>query len=172
MPKFPIVAAVTRLARLPKSLLKPPPGYKKPQVKDLKKDMEKLGEAIAEEFKEKIIENIETNALGYSLAESTIRKKGHDTPFIDSHELVDAIYREGTTVSVENTPRDDSSLSNLELAMVLEYGTKDRHIPARPLWRTTFRDYKKVARKRIETYLKKQKLRNKAKLTENGNSTG
>ena len=144
---------MARLPKMPKSLLKPPPGFKKPKVKDFISDMQRLGEEIAEEFKEIIVENIETNRYGYELKQSTIDKKGSDVPLVDSHQLVDAIYREGTTVSVEDSARDDSPLSNLELAIVQEYGTKDKHIPARPVWRETFKDFKEVARERISSFL-------------------
>lgn len=144
---------MVRLPKLPKSLLKPPPGFKKPRTKDFLSDMQRLGEEIAEGFKDTIVENIETNRYGYELKQSTIDRKGSEVPLIDTHQLVDAIYRKGTTVSVEDSPRDDSPLSNLELAIVQEYGTKDRHIPARPVWRETFRDYKKVAHERIASFL-------------------
>lgn len=144
---------MTRLPKMPKSLLKPPPGFKKPKVKDFLSDMQRLGEEIAEEFKETIVENIETNRYGYELKQSTIDRKGSDVPLVDSHQLVDAIYRDGTTVSVEDSARDDSPLSNLELAIVHEYGTKDKHIPARPVWRETFKDFKDVARERISSFL-------------------
>lgn len=144
---------------MPKSLLKPPPGFKKPKVKDFISDMQRLGEEIAEEFKETIVENIETNRYGYELKQSTIDKKGSDVPLVDSHQLVDAIYRDGTTVSVEDSARDDSPLSNLELAIVQEYGTKDKHIPARPVWRETFKDFKDVARERISSFLDDPKFK-------------
>lgn len=144
---------MARLPKMPKSLLKPPPGFKKPKVKDFISDMQRLGEEIAEEFKETIVENIETNRYGYELKQSTIDRKGSDVLLVDSHQLVDAIYRDGTTVSVEDSARDDSPLSNLELAIVQEYGTKDKHIPARPVWRETFKDFKEVARERISSFL-------------------
>lgn len=144
---------------MPKSLLKPPPGFKKPKVKDFLSDMQRLGEEIAEEFKETIVENIETNRYGYELKKSTIDRKGSDVPLVDSHQLVDAIYREGTTVSVEDSARDDSPLTNLELAIVQEYGTKDKHIPARPVWRETFKDFKDVAHERISSFLEDPKFR-------------
>lgn len=144
---------------MPKSLLKPPPGFRKPKVKDFISDMQRLGEEIAEEFKETIVENIETNRYGYELKQSTIDKKGSDVPLVDSHQLVDAIYRDGTTVSVEDSARDDSPLSNLELAIVHEYGTKDKHIPARPVWRETFKDFKDVARERISSFLDDPKFK-------------
>ena len=151
--------ANTRFPKMPKSLLKPPPGFKKPNVKDFKSDMQRLGEEIAEDFKEQVIENIEDNRYGYSLAPSTMYRKGSDIPLIDTHELVDAIYRDGTTVSVEDTPRDDSPLTNLELAIVQEYGTKDRHIPARPVWRDTFRDFEESAKDRVKSFLKNPKFK-------------
>lgn len=148
-----------KFPRMPKSLLKLPPGFKKPNVKDFEADMQRLGEEIAEEFRETVIDNIEDNKYGFTLAESTKNRKGHDTPLIDTHEMVDAIYRDGTTVSVENTPRSGSPLTNLELAMTQEYGTKDKHIPPRPVWRNTFRDYEDVARDRIKTFLETQKFK-------------
>lgn len=146
---------------MPKSLLRLPPGFKKPRTEDFLADMQRLGEDIAEEFKETIIENIEENKYGYELEQSTINKKGSDTPLVDTHQLVDAIYRDETTVSVEDTPRDDSPLTNLELAMVQEYGTKDRHIPARPVWRNTFRDFKDTAREQINDFLETGKFKKK-----------
>lgn len=147
------MAKVTKAAlkKMPKSLLKPPPRFKKLRKEDFLADMERLGEDIAEEFKEQLIENIESNAYGFKNAESTTQRKGSDIPLIDTHQMVDAIYREGTTVSVEDTPRDDSPLTNLELAMVHEYGVKDKGIPPRPVWRNTMRDMKPSARKHIET---------------------
>ena len=142
-----------KFPRLPKAALKVPPGFKKPRVEDFKSDMQRLGEDIAEEFKETIIENIKTNKYKFKLKQSTIDRKGSSTPLIDSGELLDAIYREETMVSVEDTPREDSGLTNKELAMVHEYGTKDKHIPARPIWRKTYRDFKGSARNRIKNFL-------------------
>lgn len=144
--------------KIPKALLKLPKGFKVPDVKDFQADVQRLGEDIAEEFKEKVVENIEENRFGYSNAPSTILKKKGDTPLIDTHEMVDAIYREETTVSVEDTPRSDTSLTNLELAMVQEYGTKDKGIPARPVWRTTFDEFRPTAHKRVEEFLETHKF--------------
>ena len=115
---------------------------------------------------ETVTSNIEKNKYGFVLDEETLRRKGGGVPLVATHELVDAIYREGTTVSVEDTPRDDSSLSNLEIAMVHEYGTKDKHIPARPVWRYTFRDYKPTAKKHIQDFLD-----SKGKFNSNGTNS-
>lgn len=150
-----------KFPRLPKALLKPPPGFKKPRVKDFKNDMQRLGEEIAEEFKETIVENIENNTYGFTIKESTARRKGSDTPLINTHQLVDAIYREGTIVSVEDSSRSDSPLTNLQLAVVHEYGVKDKGIPARPVWRNTYRDFREDARSRIQSFLKNPKFKNK-----------
>lgn len=158
MKLFPLVAKVVGI-KIPKSRLKPPQGFKVPDVSAFKEDMERLGEDIAEGFKEQVIENIEDNKFGYALAPSTIQKKGSNTPLIDTHQLVDAIYREETTVSVEDTPRSDSSLTNKELAIVQEYGTKDKHIPARPVWRTTFDEYEEEARQQVKDFLDTHKFK-------------
>ena len=151
-----------KFPRLPKSVLRLPPGFKKPRISDFKADFQRVGEDIAEEFKEKIINNIETNEYGFELADSTIKGKGSDIPLIGkTNQLVEAIYREGTSVSVENTPRDDSPLTNFELAMVHEYGTKDKHIPARPIWRNTYRDFKDSAREQVKDFLETPKFKQK-----------
>lgn len=147
---------------IPKSWLRPPRGFKPPKVEDFRADMKQLGEEIAEDFKETVKSNIETNRFGYTLDYSTIQRKGSDTPLVDSGQMLDAIYRDGTTVSVEDTPRDDSSLTNLELAIVQEYGTKDKHIPARPVWRETFKEFRSPAHKRIEDFFKNPKFKGNA----------
>lgn len=145
--------------RLPQALLKPPKGYKKPKVADFKADMQRLGEDIAQEFMETIIENIEENKYGFVLAESTEKRKGSTIPLVDSRKLIKAIFRNGTQVSVRNSKRTDSNLTNLELAILHEYGRKDKSIPARPVWRSTYRDFRKNARKRILDFLKTRKFR-------------
>lgn len=147
------MAKIPRVPKLNKSQLKVPKGYKAPKVEDLKSDMKRLGNEIAEEFLETIVHNIETNEYEFTLKKETIDRKGSDIPLIDKKQLLGAIYRKGTTVSVEDTPRTDSPLSNLELAMVHEYGTKDKHIPARPVWRNTYRDFKPTAEKRVIKFL-------------------
>lgn len=160
MKLLPLVAKVVGM-KIPKSKLKPPRGFKVPDVNDFKEDMERLGEDIAEGFKERVIENIEDNKFGYALAPTTIQQKGSSTPLIDTHQLVDAIYREETTVSVEDTPRSDTSLTNKQLAIVQEYGTKDKHIPARPVWRNTFDEYKEDARQQVQNFLDTHKFKSK-----------
>lgn len=142
--------------------LKKKPGFKLPDVSAFKDDMEALGEQIADGFKDKVIENIETNAYGFSIKEETAKRKGSDLPLIDTGQLIGAIYRDGTTVSVEDSPRKDSPLSNKELAIVHEYGTKDKHIPARPVWRNTFEDYREEAETQIREFLDSKEPKFKA----------
>ena len=158
---MPILSVVKRIAKSAEVRIstRPDKRFKKPKVSWFKEDMERLGEEIAEEFKDTVTNNIEENRYGFANAESTIKGKGSDTPLIDTGELVGAIYRDGTTVSVEDSPRDDSSLTNLELAIVQEYGTKDKHIPARPVWRETFKDFKEVAEDKISDFLETHKFK-------------
>ena len=152
-----------RFPTMPKSLLKRPPGFRIPRTEEFLADMQRLGEDIAEGFKEAVIENIETNKYKFQNSNATLARKNGGVPLIDSHQMVDAIYREGTTVSVEDTPRDDSPLTNKELAIVQEYGTKDRHIPARPVWRNTFNDYKESAHEQVEEFFRTQQFKIKKK---------
>lgn len=158
---MPILSVVKRMAKSAEVRIsaRPDKRFKKPKVSWFKEDMERLGEEIAEEFKDTVTNNIEENRYGFANAESTIKRKGSDTPLIDTGELVGAIYRDGTTVSVEDSPRDDSPLTNLELAIVQEYGTKDKHIPARPVWRETFKDFKEVAEDKISDFLETHKFK-------------
>lgn len=145
LPKIPF------LKKIPDKLLKPP-HFKKPDVNDLKEDMEKLGEQIAEGFKDKVIENIEDNTYGFILSPKTIKMKGSDTPLIDTGQMLGAIYRDGTTVSVNDEVHGKSGLTNKQIAIINEYGTKDRHVPARPVWRNTFSDYREEAEKQVEEF--------------------
>lgn len=158
---MPILSVVKRIAKSAEVRIsaRPDKRFKKPKVSWFKEDIERLGEEIAEEFKDTVTENIEENRYGFENAESTIKRKGSDTPLIDTGELVGAIYRDGTTVSVEDSPRDDSPLTNLELAIVQEYGTKDKHIPARPVWRETFKDFREVAEGKISDFLETHKFK-------------
>ena len=158
---MPILSVIKRIAKSAEVRIsaRPDERFKKPKVSWLKEDMERLGEEIAEEFKDTVTKNIEENRYGFANAESTIKRKGSDTPLIATGELVGAIYRDGTTVSVEDSPRDDSPLTNLELAIVQEYGTKDKHIPARPVWRETFKDFKEVAEDKISDFLETHKFK-------------
>lgn len=147
--------------KIPKSQLKLPPGFKVPDIHDFEADVERLGEDIAEEFKERVTENIEENYYGFPLAPSTIKAKGHSTPLIDTRQLIEAIYRDGTMVSVDDTPRTDSNLTNLSLAIIQEYGTKDKHIPARPVWRNTFEDFRTEAHDMVEEFLRTRKFKDR-----------
>ena len=62
---------------------------------------------------------------------------------------------------MENTPREDSKLTNLQLAIVQEYGTKDKHIPPRPVFRNTFRDFEDDAKDKMLSFFKTGKFNNK-----------
>ena len=156
-----IISSIRRMAKSAevKIKLRPDRRFKKPKVSHFEEDIQRLGEDIAEEFKETIIDNIKSNKYKYSLSASTIKRKGSDTPLLDSGQLIDSIYRDGTTVSVEDSKRDDSGLTNLDIAIIQEYGTKDKHIPARPVWRDTFRDFKDTAHDTVASFLDDPKFK-------------
>lgn len=132
----------------------------KADVADFKSDMGILGEQLAEGFKDKIIDNIEKNKYKFRLADSTTKRKGSSTPLVDTGEILNAIYRDGAVVSVNDKSHSKSGLTNKQLAQVLEYGTKDKHIPARPVWRNTFDDYKEGAEKQIQKFFKVHEFSN------------
>ena len=148
-----------RFPTLPKALLKPPRGFKKPKVADFQADMQRLGEDIAEEFKRTLKKNIRSNKYHFQLKSETIRKKGSRTPLIDTGEMVESIYRDETSVSVKDAQRADSQLTDKELFIVHEYGVKDLGIPARPLWRNTYRDFKENAHKDVLNFLETKKFK-------------
>ena len=75
MKLLPLVAKVVGM-KIPKSKLKPPRGFKVPDVTAFKEDMERLGEDIAEGFKERVIENIEENKFGYARSSFGLGQKG------------------------------------------------------------------------------------------------
>ena len=158
---LPILSVIRKMAKSAevKIATRPDKRFKRLKVSWFKEDMQRLSEDIAEEFKDTVIDNIENNTYKYNIKESTARRKGSELPLVDSHQLVDSIYRDGTTVSVEDSSRDDSPLSNLELAIVHEYGVKDKGIPARPVWRNTFRDFKGTAHDRIQSFLDNPKFK-------------
>jgi hypothetical protein len=143
--------------RLPQSFLKKPKGLKLPDAKKMRKELLSVGEQVAEEFMDTVKSNIETNKYGYSLKQETIKRKGSNIPLVDSGQLLDAIYREGTKVSVNDEVREDSPLTNKQLAIVHEYGIKDRGVPPRPVWRSTWKDYREEATSKVRESLKRKK---------------
>jgi hypothetical protein len=118
---------------------------------DFKKIISNIFLKCAEIYKAKIIENIENNKFGFNLTESTIRKKvlkglnlkDAETPLrFRSDYIKSIIVRQISENSFEVTCVDGmhySGMSFKELAYLLEFGRKDLNIPARPVWRLTYK---------------------------------
>lgn len=145
------------------SLSKPPasiythPKDKEPKISgdEFKKGLEMVAEEIAEAFLQKLIENIRENKYGFQIKRETAarRKGGDDTPLINEEYLINSLIREGTMVTVKEGTHP-TGVSFLELAMTMEYGRKDKHSPAFPVGRNTFRDFKPTAEKMMKKFLK------------------
>lgn len=125
-------------------------------VRKLKAD---IAQKVAEEYKDTLIKNMRSNKFNFKLAMSTIRKrlaagKG-DTPFIFTEAYINAIVVKNGVVTVKRG-RHYSGLTYKELSFILEYGRRDKHIPARPIWRLTLEDMEQrineLAKGRIKTH--------------------
>jgi len=104
--------------------------------------------AFAREWGDEIRENIRKHILArdldwQQLAKTTVNRKGHDAPYIDT-----GFYLQNIKVAVEKPNRFDVFMSvypegkhpknNVDLqdvAEMLEMGDGRGHYPARPLWR-------------------------------------
>lgn len=101
--------------------------------------LEKLGRAIVRSLKS----HIRSQDLGWvPLSESTVRKKGFDTIYVDSGDFLKSLSHEVTVTngvaSLEVFPDGDhsSGIPMQEIADYLEYGTVN--MAPRPLWRPVF----------------------------------
>jgi hypothetical protein len=147
---------------LPKSYLSTPASLR-PNIsaKQFQLGLEMQSEVIAQEFLETLIENIRGNKYGFHLDDQTVKRRGYEgnedeTPLIDQGYLIDSLVRYGSIVTVKDGihPR---GLEYLELAMILEYGRKDKKIPAFPVGRFTFRDFEKRAEELLMRFLNANK---------------
>lgn len=89
--------------------------------------------------------NMLRNTFNFKLKPETIRRKGSDLPFIETKQLYHAVVQEGDKVIVKETIRKSKRsgrMSNREIAMILEFGRRDKGIPARPIFRMTMRKFK------------------------------
>lgn len=116
-------------------------------------ELDKIAEQNAEEFLQLLITNIRSNKYGFVLDPSTVKRKGSDTPLINQEYLINSLERQGTIVTIKEGTHP-SGIKMLELAMMLEYGRKDKHIPAFPVARNTFEDFAPEAEANLLNYLK------------------
>ncbi len=103
----------------------------------------------AKEFHALVNKNVRGNAYGFSNDPQTTARKGSDIPWMHDGELIDAFVVEKTEVKFKDG-NHSSGLPYSELAMILEYGTKDKHILPMDVLRRSFEDFKETAKKNIE----------------------
>lgn len=114
------------------------------QSKHLDPVLNRALKKVALAYKEKLISNMRTNKYRFKLAMSTIRARAalgkDDTPLIFTEAYIDAIVVKGFVVTVKKG-KHYSGLTYAELSFMLEYGRRDKGIPARPVWRRTLEDF-------------------------------
>ena len=121
----------------------------------VKKALDNAFEKCAIIYLEHLLYNIETNKYGFRLSLDTVRKKltkgksvkEANTPLLFEHDYIKNIVVEKESnlatyrwVVTCTKGKHYSGLSYNELSYILEFGRKDLKIPARPIWRLTFKD--------------------------------
>lgn len=123
---------------LPNSLK---PGF---SVKGYQKHLEQVSEDIAEAFLQFLKSAIESNTYGFKDDPKTVAMKSGSIPWIDTKELINALERQGYFVMFKSG-NHKGGLSYEHLAMILEYGMKEKGIPPRPVFRKSFEDFQSIA---------------------------
>lgn len=115
-------------------------------LENLVEPMEKLGKAI----KGRAIWRLKTaDASWQKLAESTVRKKGHDRFYLETGNYIDSIQNEtivgSNYILVKVGPPEDlvGGKDYQYIGRVLEFGSTT--IPARPVWRPLMNKVQKLA---------------------------
>lgn len=93
-------------------------------------------------FHQFLLENIISNKYKFSNAPATIKMKGSNVPWIDTRELIHHIEVVNDQVRMAKGKHKKAQISYEALAMILEYGVKDRGIPPRDVFRRSFADFK------------------------------
>jgi hypothetical protein len=118
--------------------------------KEFEEAAKELANKLANKFKSALIKNIKTNRYGYALAEDTVKRKialgAPQTPFVFTGELLKSIYVENGAVKVKKG-KHSNGLSYEELWFILEFGRRDKLIPARPVWKETYKEFAEEAKK-------------------------
>lgn len=129
------------------------------EYQDVASGMDMIAEEIAKEFLERLINNIRSNKYGFTIKESTIKRRTtnkSNTPLINEEYLINSLIRIGHIVTVKEGTHP-SGVEFLELVMIMEYGRRDMHIPAFPVGRMTFKDFEKDAEKMLLKFLNAKK---------------
>lgn len=133
---------------------------------DIKKNrpvLIKAADKLARMFVKRLKFNIRKNRFGYQLAEATIKARlaanvKHETPYIFKEELLKSLEVKDGSVVIRDG-KHYSGLTFKELWFILEHGRRDKHIPARPVWRLTYEEFfgnaSKVWRKELQIIFKR-----------------
>lgn len=129
---------------------------------DQRKKFTGAAEEIAQLFYDRLRDNILKNSFGFALKNTTLairKQRGIKSrkPLYATGEYFNAIQLNGTKVNMVRGFHTDSGLSYRELFYVLEYGRKDRSVPAFPVWRMTAEEIKPEIQEIIKRRTKAKK---------------
>ena len=136
-----------------KAKYKPPdwekqlPASKRPDflsADEFRQYVQVVSEDNAFEFYKFLLNNIMTNRYKFKLAASTIQMKGSAIPWVDTKELINHIIFKKDEVKMAKGKHSKSKLTYETLAMILEYGQKERGIPPRDVFRRSFDEFKET----------------------------
>jgi hypothetical protein len=111
----------------------------------------KTADKLARLFVKRLRHNIRKNRFGYQIAEATIKARlaanvRHDTPYLFKEELIKSLSVKDGKVTISDGTHY-SGLTYKELWFILEHGRRDKHIPARPVWRLTYEELFRASKK-------------------------
>jgi len=128
------------------------------RVELTKKLVKELSVEFAELYVTHLIENIRNNKFGFTLSDVTLSNRiqrgvTSTTPLIDTGEYIKAIIQKGAEVRMAKGVHK-GGLSYEELSNILEFGRKDKSVPAFPVWQMTYDEVQPIFTKRIKKRLK------------------
>lgn len=123
-------------------------------TEDYDAEVDAFAAQLAKMYHAHLIDNIKSNKFGFTHKPSTEKRSGAHTPMFDTGAYVDSIKVNGAEVYVDNGKEGRSGISFVELSYLLEYGRKDKHMKAFPVWRKTLEELKPRFEKAFEMFMK------------------
>lgn len=128
--------------------------------RDYNKEYYELQLELAQEYYDRLIRNIRRNTFEFKLSVATLksrRRKGitSTVPFIETGDYLKAIFVKGVTIKIKEGIHKPSGLRYSELFNILEFGRRDKSIPARPVFRRTREEFEPIMAQRINALTQK-----------------
>lgn len=107
-------------------------------------------------YYELLIDNIKSNKFGFENSKGTLRSKKMGVPLIQSGKYLNSITFDENKVFVKEG-RYKNGLTFTEISDILEYGRRDKHIPAFPVWQKTLEEFKPIIVEEFKKLVKSAK---------------